>query len=348
MKLALRSALLLVMLFAATPAAAERSAASASDVKRAAEEYDRGRDAYRAEQYVEAAERFEAADAHAPSAAALRLAILSRKEAGQLARAATLAALGLERHADDSALTELANGVIEEAKTLQRTEVSCDEPCELVMDDKIVHGRPSRHRVLYMEAGSHRITASWAEGRTKSESLEATEGNTTQADFFAPPSVDTETAADPVDSSTDESTVETDEGVQPTSKGGWSPTVFWTGLGLTAVGLGATTYLGLYAVNNPGEDAVRSKCVGQGTSCPEYQEGKDNERNANIALGATAAIGVFTAITGLFLTDWDSGKEAAPSSDEMAKSAKQSKGIASLHPWISVGGGATVGASGTF
>ncbi len=349
MKLALRSAFLLVTLFAATPAMAERSAASASDLKRAADEFDRGRDAYRSEQYVEAAEHFEAADAHAPSAAALRLAITSRKEAGQLARAATLAALALERHANDSALTEFANAIIEEAKSLQRTEVSCDEPCELAMDDKIVHGRPSTQRVLYMEAGSHRIVASWSNGRTKTESVDATEGNTTQTDFFAPAAEDSQTPAEPVDSdATSDSASQADAGVQPAA-GGWSPGVFWTGLGLTALGVGATTYLGLYAVNNPGEDTVRDKCVGKGTSCPEYQEGKDNERNANIALGATAAIGVFTAITGLFLTDWDSGKEApASDSEEMAKSKRSTGGIASVRPWLSVGGGATLGASGTF
>ena len=346
MKLALRSAFVLVTLLASAPAVAEQNAPTASEVKRAADEFDRGRDAYRSEHYVEAAERFEAADAHAPSAAALRLAITSRKEAGQLARAATLAALALERHGDDSALTDFANGVLEEAKGLQRTEVSCDEPCELAMDDKIVHGRSSTHRVLFMEAGSHRITASWSDGRTKSESLDATEGNTTQTDFFAPARDEAETPVESTEPSGDESGA-VDEGVTP-AKSGWSPVVFWTGLGLTALGAGATTYLGLYAVNNPGEAAVREKCRGKGTDCPEYQEGLDNERNANIALGATAVFGVFTAITGLALTDWDSGKDdASPTSEEAAKS-KSPGGIASLRPWLSVGSGAALGATGTF
>jgi hypothetical protein len=68
----------------------------------------------------------------------------------------------------------------------------------------------------------------------------------------------------------------------------------------------------------------------------------------------TAAAGVFTAITGLFLTDWGSAAGEAPSSDdstseeEMAKDANSKSGIASLRPWISIGGGATVGAIGTF
>ncbi len=345
MKLAFRSAFVLVALLAAPAVLAAPSAPSAAAVKRAADEFDRGRDAYRAEQYVEAGERFEAADAHAPSAAALRLAIASRKEAGQLARAATLAALALDRHGDDAELADFAREVIQSAASLQRTEVSCDEPCELVMDDKIVHGRPSTRRVLYMTPGPHRITASWSAGRTRSESLDAFEGNTTQTDFYAP-ALD---SADSVgDSNNDDEATTADVGVSSTKRG-WSPTVFWTGAGLTAVGLGATTVLGIYAQNNPGTDTVKEKCRGQGTSCPEYQEGKSNERNANIALGATAAVGVFTIITGLFLTDWGQNEETpAESSDDYARARKPSTGIASVRPWLSLGGGAAVGASGTF
>jgi outer membrane protein assembly factor BamD (BamD/ComL family) len=62
---------------------------TAQDIKRAARAYDQGRERFREEQYVEAAEKFEIADSYAPSAAALRLAIFARKEAGQIDRALT-------------------------------------------------------------------------------------------------------------------------------------------------------------------------------------------------------------------------------------------------------------------
>src|SRR5436190_16792147 len=73
----------------------ETSEPTPTQVRSAAEAFDRGREAYKADDYIEAAEQFESADANAPSAAALELAIRSRDKAGQLDRAATLAALAL-------------------------------------------------------------------------------------------------------------------------------------------------------------------------------------------------------------------------------------------------------------
>jgi hypothetical protein len=328
-----------------TPAFAEDGGPSASDVKRAADEFDRGREAYRGEQYVEAAEHFEAADAHAPSAAALRLAITARKEAGQLARAATLAALALSRHGDDAELTELANGVLEEAKSLHRAEVTCDEACELSMDSKIVHGGQNVSCVLYLDPGSHKITATWPDGRTSTQSVTATEAGTSTTSFQAP-AVPTK----PVDSGASEMSAELSTGPTDPAKdktSGWSPVVFWTGAGLTVAGGVATTILGLHAQNSPGADAVRKDCKGQGTSCAEYQEGLSNQRNANIALGVTGGLAVFTAITGLFLTDWGS-HEKAPSSEAAAQNAKAHRGTASafsVQPWVGIG---SLGANGTF
>ena len=82
-------------------AAEEAVESTPAQVRTAAEAFDRGREAYKSEEYVEAAEQFESADANAPSAAALELAIRARDKAGQLDRAATLAALALVRHPDD-------------------------------------------------------------------------------------------------------------------------------------------------------------------------------------------------------------------------------------------------------
>ncbi|MFW5739668.1 MAG: hypothetical protein ACOC1F_04820, partial [Myxococcota bacterium] len=59
-------------------------------LKLAAEEFDAGRRAYKLEHYARAATHFENAFRDAPSPQALRMAIRARKEAGHLARAATL------------------------------------------------------------------------------------------------------------------------------------------------------------------------------------------------------------------------------------------------------------------
>lgn len=335
-------------LLCAAPAFAD-NAPSASDVKRAADEFDRGRVSYREEQYVEAAEHFEAADAHAPSAAALRLAITSRKEAGQLDRAATLAALALNRHADDAELSELSNGVIEEANNLHRVEVSCSEACELAMDSKIVHGGQNVSRVLYLTPGSHRITASWSNGRTSSESVSASAGGTSRSDFTAPEIPSSGREVDTSDVSAEFEAGPTDPAED--KKGGWSPTVFWTGLGLTAAGGVATGVLGVIAMNNPGPDKVRSACKNKGPDCPEYKQGLDNQRNANIALGVTGVLGAFTIVTGLFLTDWSSGDVQPAADEETAKNGaarRSAKSDFSVRPWVEFGDGASLGATGTF
>lgn len=344
MKFALQSVLFAVALSVAFPAQADGSAPSASDIKRAADAFDRGREAYRSEEYVEAAEHFEAADGHAPSALALRFAIASRREAGQLARAATLATLALSRHSEDGELTELANSVVQEATaSLYKVEVTCDEPCELVLDDKIVHGQRNAERILFVEAGRHRLRASWSDNRNRSEQLEATAGGSGYVNFFIP-----EKAPAPSELEWQED----EQGVaRAAERSGWSPVVFWTGLGLTVAGGAASTFLGLRAVNEPGRDTVRAACrefTGTPTDCPEYKEGRANQLQANVAIAATSVVGVFTAITGLFLTDWGPSDPVQDSARGKKEPLQTAQSGLRVQPWFGVGQTTTIGATGTF
>lgn len=344
MKSALQSLLLAIVLSATSSAWADGDAPSAGDIKRAADSFDRGRDAFRAEEYVEAAEHFEAADGRAPSALALRFAIASRQEAGQLARAATLATLALARHPDDAELTDLARSVIEEAeRSLHQVRVTCDEPCELVLDNKIVHGRRSEARTLFVEMGSHTLRASWSEDRSRSQRIEAEVGGSSEIDFYAPDI--------PTETSQGDWTIDSGSSTEDkVSKGGWSPVVFWSGLGVTVAGGVASTFLGLRALNEPGKETVQRVCQGQGTSCPEYQQGRRNQSQATIAIAATSAVGVFTIITGLFLTDWsgdDTARDSAHASPKKATAKPSLLGVR-LQPWFDVGETTTIGATGTF
>lgn len=310
-------------------ASAQEAAPSAEDVKQAAAAFDKGRDSYRLENYGEAAEQFEAADGFAHSAAALRLAMLARKAAGQMDRAATHAALGLELYPDDATLAKEAQALLDEqANKLGKVSVSCDESCDLLLDNKIVHGRGATNRTLYVTPGSHTLRAAWSENRNRSEKVKLEAGGTASAIFEAPP-VPTTPEATPGD---------TPPEVQE-KKGGWSPAVFWTGAGVTVAGAAASTILGIRAINEPGRDRVINECVD--TSCDLYQQGVQNQTIATVAIGATAAVGVFTIITGIWLTDWsgdDSSADAAPS-------ARRSF---TMRPTFSIGDGATVGATGTF
>ncbi|NLE87716.1 MAG: tetratricopeptide repeat protein [Myxococcales bacterium] len=346
MKSAFQSVLLALVLTAAPPALADGSAPSASHIKRAADAFDRGREAFRADAYVEAAEHFEAADGYAPSALALRFALASRHEAGQLARAATLASLAVARHPEDAELQELAESVLEEASgVLYRVQVFCDEPCELVLNDKIVHGRRANERVIFVEPGRHRLRASWPQDRNRSEIIEATAGGSGEVDFYVPDA--------PSDTSAGDWELGTSDSGVNIERSGWSPVVFWTSLGVTVAGGAASTFLGLRALNEPGREAVRDSCrdfTGTPTDCPAYKEGRSHQTQANVAIAATSAVGVFTIITGLFLTDWESSDTAADSAKSRRGGSRGSVADSGVRvkPWFGVGQTTTIGAMGTF
>ena len=315
---------------------------TADDIKRAGESFDLGKRAYRNEDWVEAAEHFEAADQRAPSAVALELALRSRERAEQLDRAATLAALALDRHADQQKLAKLAKDVLKKAdKELHRVNVKCSEPCDLVVDSKLVHGRAADARTLYLSPGDYTVRAGWPGERAANAKVSATKGGKSDLSFDAPPEK-TETTPAPIPAKEplkDEPPPPRDTPVADES-GGWSPVVFWIGTGLTVAAGAATAWSGIDTQNNPGTDRVREECAGQGESCPLYQEGKDKELRTNILAGVTAGLGVATILVGIFATDWGG--------DEKVAKKRHAPARASVSPFIGVGQGATIGAQGRF
>ena len=115
------------------------------------------------------------------------------------------------------------------------------------------------------------------------------------------------------------------------------PLVFFVGAGATAVLGGVTIWSGIDTVNNPGKAAVRADCVGQGTSCSEYQDGRNKQLRTNILIGATSVVGAATAVIGAFFTNWSgSPKDAGQPSH------------ASITPWVSYDYGPFMGANGSF
>lgn len=318
------------------------SAPTSADIKKAAASYDQGRERYREGRYVEAAEKFEAADAFAPSAGALRLAMMARKEAGQLARATSLAVLATQRHPGEEPLASEAQALLEEQEmSFARLSVTCDEPCELVLNNRLVHGRAATNRVLYVEPGLVELRASWPDERTRSQSLQTNAGDALDLAFFAPVvpvevPVDEEPTAEqpPLE---EEQWDEPAAAVDPSEESkGWHPAVFWTGTVLTVGAAGSSVALGLNALNNPGEDAIRDNCEAGDTSCPEWEKGRRNQLFANVAIGTTAAVGVFTIATGLWLTNWSKKK-----SDDAPEGF-------SVRPMLQIRRGAILGAEGVF
>ncbi len=337
----------LLTLVMASPSLVSAQAAdepTPAQIRAAAEAFDRGREAYKAEQYQEAAEQFERADANAPSSTALELAIRSRDQAGNLDRAATLAALALVRHADSAGLQKLAADVLGRAKPeLYELKVTCDDPCELVADSKIVHGARALERTVYLTPGQHALVAGFEEGRSGSKQVNAEKAQSGQVSFEAP-----EPAPAPAPDATPPVATEAppthDKGAEKKSSGGWSPAVFWVGAGLTAVAGGVTIWSGVDTLNNPGADRVRDECQGQGEDCQLYKDGVAKQNRTNILIGVTGVLGVATILVGALATDWSGGN-----SDEagLVQPKRQAFRSVQVAPWATPEG-AGLGAQGRF
>ncbi len=335
MRSVLPISLLALVLGAGSTAYAQDGASepTPAQVRIAAEAFDHGREAYKAEEYVEAAEQFEKADSNAPSPAALELAIRARDKAGELDRAATLMSLALHRHPNDENLLKIASDLSKRAAaTLYELTANCDSPCDLTVGGKIVHGGPETQRTLYISPGTLTVRAGWADNRSDSKQVQAEAGGKGEISFVAPNTAATQSMAkepdEPVAAAPAAPPGEPrDAGAGKSS--GWSPTVFFVGAGLTAVLGGVTVWSGIDTVNNPGADRVKKECGTQGEACALYQDGLSKQRRTNVLIGVTAGVGVATVLIGVLATDWSGGK----------KSNEEKAARVDVAPWASFDGG---------
>jgi hypothetical protein len=124
-------------------------------VKRAAEQFDLGVAAFKAKQFDEAAQHFEAADEAVPGVKTLRLAIRARTEAGQGSRAATLAAQALDRYADRRRHGEAREGddpALRGASSTRSGELRLAVPAR-GRDARRARGLATTRWVVYLEPG---------------------------------------------------------------------------------------------------------------------------------------------------------------------------------------------------
>lgn len=346
----LRVAALGLAFLAAAPASANAASdATPAQVRAAADAFDRGREAYKSGDLVAAAEAFERADSQVGSPIALEYAIRSRDKAGHLERAATLAALAARRYPGEASLEKLVRDVLARGRTeLHELTIDCSEPCELVVDGKLLHGKSDFERVVFLTDGEHTLRAGFPGARSDVKTVTAAAGGQGSLVFEAPPEVALEDEPEPeVDPEAAERVADPEPAPralppEPREADGWSPGVFWVGAGLTAA-LGAVTlWSGLDTVNNPGESAVREACRSDHPDCQSlYDEGRERQSRTNLLLGATGVVGLATIVIGAAAVDW--GDEDAP--DE-ARRAPRSR--ARVEPWLVVGRGALLGAEGSF
>lgn len=297
------------------------AAPEAAKVRTAAEEFDEAVRLYKQKEFAEAASHFEAADAAVPSPKALRLAIKSRVEAGQAARAATLAAYAIENYPSDAETMQTAKETVEKQKTsLQEVKVSCATLCILSVNagstTRSVHGKPNTRWTIYVEPGKATISASFSGNLPSGEkAIEAVGGTSVDLRFepgsssgVTPPVVPPPPGEEPKKPPPPTEPPPADD----KDGGGISPFFFLGGAVLTAAAGGVTIWSGIDATNNPGKDAVRAGCVGQGTECELYKDGLAAETRTNILIGVTAGLGATTLVLAI-LTDWDGSPEPTAS-----------------------------------
>lgn len=288
---------------------------SAERIKTAAEEYDRGRRAYIAKDFEAAATHFENAFRDAPRAEALRNAIRARREAKQLARAATLSAIANAKYPSDAPTTQLARDVLKEAApALQQYDIECKPECAVTADGRVVSQADATSHRIFLDPGAHELAFGFSQDRAVARTVDAKKGGHDALAIDAPPpkpdAVGSPTVTPPAtrgaagDRPTATTTTTTTATATAPSDKPLGPPVFFVGAGITVALAAGTVVSGIDAKNNPGVDKVREACVGKGESCPEYQDGKSAETRTNVLLAATLGAAVVTGVIGVFFTQW--------------------------------------------
>lgn len=292
-----------LLLAAATLDRPVQAAPDAERLKTAADEFDAGRRAYRLRDFDNAAAHFENADRDVPSPEALQSAIRARKEAGQDARAATLASWALSRYPGDKELADYAPKIIADAeKGLYKLTVGCSPDCALVVDEKVAPFGETSAATLYLEPGTHTLVAGWPNDRRTNSSVDAVAGGLGTVSFSAPATPNGGIGSAPIEPASSNSP-ESDRG----RASGLPPAVFFVGAGATLILTGVTIWSGIDTLNNPGKEAI-ANCQPRDTSCPEYQLGLSHQQRTNVLIGATSVVAAGTAVLGLFFTNWGGGK----------------------------------------
>src|SRR4029077_3493346 len=128
---------------------------------------------------------------------------------------------------------------------------------------------------VFLQPGPHSVSVSWSGDRSKSLDVKAREGLALEQSFVAPPM--------PVANNGNIGGGNNTLTEQPSNKP-FGPAVFITLSALTAISGGVLIWSGIDTLNNPGTQAVKDGCVGQGESCPLYQQGLAAQTRTNVLI----------------------------------------------------------------
>jgi hypothetical protein len=295
----------------ATASAAGSARADDADVAAAARAaYDRGKAAFEAKRYAEAANAFARADALAPNAVALASALKVAALADDPALAMTLAERAEQRAGVGEEALAAARKLREKfASRAGKLTVRCASACTATVDAEAF----PVDRPRWVTAGAHALEVS-AGGATTKQTI-VVEGE--KSVEWQAPTMGPQAAPNPVPS--------VEMGPQaapnpapplaaPVAKGppvaapapetsGISPAWFFVGLGVTAAVGGVTLWSGLDTLSKH-SDFVEGRTL-------DPSDGKAAQMRTNVLIGVTAGAGVATAAIGIFAVRWRAPKSAA-------------------------------------
>lgn len=298
----------LVVLLLCGPAVAQPDSDDAEDRQAAAEAYDRGTAAYLRGEYQEAGQWFETANRMSPAAPALMQAVRAHRNAGNEARAATLALRLSERYGDEEAVAEYAQGVLSElADKFVRIDVTC-EGCRLDLD-----GTLQEFHSFYLEPDSnHTLEAHFETGRRSTE-IYGVAGESQSIEFEAPPPPVAPRPTSPgIDDTPGSGEPPIDRERKPLE-----PLYTYVGAGVTGVLLlgSVLSTIDMNSGVSDFEDAAMDAtlaCDADAPNCDELfndaqdklDEGESKETRSTVLWVATGVAAVGTAVIALFLTEW--------------------------------------------
>jgi len=264
----------------------------------AAAAYDHGTEAFRAQDYVRAAELYSTAYRLAPAAPALIQAARSYLRAGDDLHASSAALALKERHGASNLDAPLQNLLSNAFSRYLHVEVVC-ESCELTAD-----GQSALHSTLFLEAGVvHRISAQFATD-TQVKTIVGAAGEHRMMTFVEPQQSSTPP-------SNAKSGAQNAAGFKQTlpakDRDGFPPLVVYVGAGLTAVTTGVAIWSGLDTLAN-------SREYKKNPTPERLEEGRSLETRTTVLIVGAAALGVATLAVALFFTDWDTDEKAASKS----------------------------------
>lgn len=295
----LGSVILRAALAAAVVSAATASLARA-DVSAAARTFADGQAAQLEGNYERAAQSYELAFSIAPSKEALRSAVRARQQANQLPRAATLAAVLLEKYPDDAESARLANEVIGEARgKLARIAVACTPACTVAIGGRAISLNAAASHVVFAVPGRHGLEVTFDGDRALNRDVIVKAGDDITLPFEAPPAAAHPPAKHAPAAEPGDAGVAAHDEARPRPL---SPTYVLIGGGLTAALAGVTVWSGLDTVH--AHDAYAKAPTADG-----WSSGRSKQLRTNILIGSTAAVGVATGLIALFWTQWG-GQEA--------------------------------------